>query len=702
MDKDGERFNPFPGLRSFEPHEDFLFFGREEQCNELLRRLRRTRFLAVVGTSGCGKSSLVKAGLLPALHGGFMAAAGSSWRVALLRPGSNPLGALAQILVDPDVCGPLVNGRGDEATLQATAETTLRRSTLGLVEFARQLQMPAEENLLIVVDQFEELFRFKDTVKSPRSADDAAAFVELLLQASRISKPSIYIVLTMRSDFLGDCAQFRDLPEAINNGQFLIPRMSRDQRRLAIEGPAAVGGAGMTPRLVQHLLNDLGDDPDQLPILQHALMRTWDKWLTSGKPQPDLPHYEAIGRMGTALSKHADEVFEELADDRRQMIAAKLFKAITNLGADNRGIRRPTRLDALCKVIDATEDEVIPVIDAFRRKGRSFVVPPLETNPILSSDSVVDISHESLMRIWDRLKKWVQAESQSAGIYRRLSETTVLHQDGKAGLWHDPDLQLALDWREQNRPNSAWAARYQPNFQLAMDFLDDSRRARDAEITQKEDERRRELQQAEELAEERAQRIEAQAQAAKRQNKMMVVVTIGLIIAISFAVIAFYQYKEAKKQKEFAIELKDIAIEKEEFARKQEDIAKAQASTSRSREMAAYAWLALDQDPTLSFRLAEAAIKEKPTLLARKAIMPPLTFPLYNFLGKHEGYVSSAVFSPDGKRIVTASDDRTARVWPAGYRDVLHAINVDQIRGVVRQLTDEELERYGFKDKNEQ
>jgi uncharacterized protein YxeA len=450
-----------------------------------------------------------------------------------------------------------------------------------------------------------------------------------------------------------------------------------------------------------------------------------------------LHHYEAIGRMGTALSKHADEVFEELADDRRQMIAEKLFKAITNLGPDNRGIRRPTRLDELCKVIDATEDEVIPVIDAFRRKGRSFVVPPLETNAKLRSDSVVDISHESLMRIWDRLKKWVQAESQSAGIYRRLSETAILYQGGKAGLWRDPDLQLALDWREQNLPNSAWATRYQPDFQSAMAFLEDSRTARDDEIAQKEENRRRELQKAKELAEERAQRIEAQEQAAKRQNKMMLVVTIGLIIAISLAVIAFYQYKEAKDQK-------DIAIKNEEFAKKQEKNAKAQTSTSRSRELAAYAILALEQDPTLSFRLAEAAIKEKPTLLARKTIMAPLTFPLHNFLGKHEGYVTStvfspdgkrivtassdrtarvwetetgnqlhvlkghedvlrsAVFSPDGKRIVTASDDRTARVWPAGYQEVLQAVNVDQIRGVVRQLTAEELERYGFDHKNEQ
>jgi hypothetical protein len=157
-----------------------------------------------------------------------------------------------------------------------------------------QQRLAADENLLLVVDQFEELFRFQ----SMSGGEEAAAFVNLLLEAARSRTASIYVVLTMRSDFLGDCAQFRDLPEAINDGQYLIPRMSRSQRRQAIVGPVAVGAAArgqpvaMTPRLVQCLLNDVGDNPDQLPVLQHALMRTWDTWAAAqanGVGPPDPP-----------------------------------------------------------------------------------------------------------------------------------------------------------------------------------------------------------------------------------------------------------------------------------------------------------------------------------------------------------------------------------------------------------------------------
>src|SRR6185295_4678759 len=329
--------NPFPGLRAFESSENYLFFGRDGQSEELLRRLKRTRFLAVVGGSGSGKSSLVRAGLLPALQGGLMASAGSDWRIAILRPGSDPIGNLARALTSSAVLG---SRDEKDADMQAVlAETTLRRSSLGLVELVSRARTKLDqqgqpllqdyENLLVVVDQFEELFRFKQLIEEENSKEDAAAFVKLLLEAVG-QKEKIYVVLTMRSDFLGDCSQFWELPEAINNGQYLIPRMTRDERREAISGPVAVGQGAISEPLVNQLLNDVGDNPDQLPILQHALMRTWEYWLAHpGNGNPiDIPDYNAIGGMAEALSRHADEAYAEL-NDRQQAIAEKLFKGLT-------------------------------------------------------------------------------------------------------------------------------------------------------------------------------------------------------------------------------------------------------------------------------------------------------------------------------------------------------------------------------------
>lgn len=502
--------NPFPGLRPFDFDESHLFFGRDGQSEQLIAKLARTRFLAVVGTSGSGKSSLVRAGFLPALQGGFMSSAGSSWRVATLRPGNDPIGNLAQALNEPDVFGSEV--QENRAIQTAIAESTLRRGSLGLVDAARQAVMSENENLLVVVDQFEEIFRFARVTEGQQYGNEAAAFIKLLLSAAGQRDVPIYVVLTMRSDYLGDCSQFWGLPEAINESQYLIPRLTRDQLREAITGPVAVGGGAITPRLVNRLLNDVGDNQDQLPVLQHLLMRAWAEWtdqkltikVKEGDQIVSRSHNElhegnaidlccadAVGGMAEALSRHADEAYSELPDDHHREVAEKLFKALTEKGADNREIRRPITLGEICAVTEARKSEVITVVETFRRPGRSFLMPPVSV--ALSAESLIDISHESLIRGWLRLKDWVDEEARSARIYRRLAETAVLYKEGNAGLWRDPDLQIALAWREQSKPNEIWARRYHPEFVAAQTFLDESCNARNAEVVLGESRRRKEI-----------------------------------------------------------------------------------------------------------------------------------------------------------------------------------------------------------------
>lgn len=166
------KLNPFPGLRPFEADESHLFFGRETATNDLLQKLQVNRFIAVVGTSGSGKSSLVRAGMLPDLYSGFMTKAGSRWRVAVLRPGDSPIRALAQSLAGAEVFGA---PESDREMQSAITEAVLRRGALGLIDVARQAKLPAEENLLIVVDQFEELFRLRYSDASVRLRDEPAA-----------------------------------------------------------------------------------------------------------------------------------------------------------------------------------------------------------------------------------------------------------------------------------------------------------------------------------------------------------------------------------------------------------------------------------------------------------------------------------------------------------------------------------------------
>jgi tetratricopeptide (TPR) repeat protein len=490
----GPRFNPFPGLRPFEADEDHLFFGREREIDELLRRLRTTRFLSVVGTSGSGKSSLIRSGLIPSLYSGGMARAGSGWRIAMLRPGEDPIGHLAAALSPPEILGsaePELAG-----TEHVLLEASLRRSTRGLVEAMRLARLRPDDNLLVVVDQFEELFRFRRSRQVENSRDDAIAFVKLLLEAVKQDRFPIYVVLTMRSDFIGDCMEYPGLAEAVNDGQYLVPRMGRDALRSAVTGPVAVGGGRITPRLVLRLLNDIGDDHDQLPVLQHALMRSWDRWVRREEPdQPlDVADYEDIGTLREALSIHAEEAYAETGAGRRRDIAERIFKALTDTFTDPRGVRRPTSVSELCAICEATEAEVIDLVNVFRRSGRSFLTP--SGSVPLSGRSIVDLSHESLMRCWDRLMAWANEERAAAAFYARLSQAAEWHAQGTAGFWRDPELELALRWKKETRPTAGWARRFDETFERAMAFLDRSEAARAAERAERQQQRRKKLRQA--------------------------------------------------------------------------------------------------------------------------------------------------------------------------------------------------------------
>lgn len=229
--------------------------------------------------------------------------------------------------------GVLYNGfKSEDFSLAEIIESGLRTSKLGLITAFEQARLGADVNLLVVADQFEELFRYHKVGASGSEAaygldEEAKAFVNLLLEVCEHTSLPVYVVLTMRSDFLGDCAQFFGLPEAINQGQYLVPRMSRDERRLAIVGPVGVGGAQIDPALATRLVNDVGDNPDQLSILQHALNRTWARWENQdGRQGPlELKHYEAIGTMAHALDQHAERAFAELDTERKQKICERIM-----------------------------------------------------------------------------------------------------------------------------------------------------------------------------------------------------------------------------------------------------------------------------------------------------------------------------------------------------------------------------------------
>ena len=361
-------------------------------------------------------------------------------------------------------------------------------------------------NLLILVDQFEELFRYQGLA----GREEAEAVVAVLLESARQDAVPIYIVLTMRSDFLGRCADFDGLAEAVSDAQYLCPRLSRDQIRAAIEGPAEVFGGKAEPRLVSRIVNDMGTDPDQLPLMQHALMRLWERArsLDTNAPQLRLDDYEAEGGIKGSLSRHADEILAEVTRGRpeRADTARRLFCLLTE-GEGENAVRRLARVSEALEVTGGPLGEIAAVADAFRAPGRSLLMPAAERP--LAPDTILDISHESLIRQWQELKDWVRGEAVSAEQYREIERRARRWAAGSAAFLDGTDLDGALAWREREHPTAPWAARYGGDFALVMRFLDESRARRDnADAERREQERR--IIVAEEAVE--RQRVEAQAE----------------------------------------------------------------------------------------------------------------------------------------------------------------------------------------------
>ena len=454
-----ELHRPYPGLRPFESNELPLFFGREAHVSRLIDILQRQRFLAVIGPSGAGKSSLVRAGLLPALALGWPGDV-SDWRIAELRPGDRPLRRLAEALLAPDVLGREFGAFGEEGSAEQPdasqaplIEAELRAGPQALASLVADAmrQRPGQPpfNLLVLVDQFEELFRYAEL--GANQGDEAELFVNLLLAPQQAGAPAaarVHVALTMRTDSLHECARFLDLPEAINHGQYLVPRLKPDELRRAIIEPARVFEGQVQDAVVQALLRDVHRAPDELPMLQHALSRMWDLASRRNDAHPCITPEDAdkAGGLNNALSRHANLIFESLSE-ADQALADALFRAITGQpDASTPDTRRPQRLDQISRFAGlkpALWPQFEPVLRAFAAEGANF----LHFAEPLAADTVVDISHEALIRQWDRLRALVDWEAALAAQYRRWRDRSEHRRREGGELLTRADLTAALAWR---------------------------------------------------------------------------------------------------------------------------------------------------------------------------------------------------------------------------------------------------------------
>ena len=381
---------PFRGLIPFDIDDAIFFNGRDNEIEELLVRLSGSSFLTVIEDSGSGKSSVIRAGLIPALHRGRFHDGRtwvSSWRAAIFRPGENPFRSLVEGMID---LSPGLSP-ADRLDFLMRFEGPLSRGQLDIRSGLTAL-VPRGEAILIVVDQFEELFTLN------RNSADRMQFIDTLLNAAREQNDrTLKIVIALRADFYSHCWEHKDLPAHIASNQLAVNRMSNPQLRQLIEKPLAIAGGTVQPGLLEVLLREVADEPGKLPLLEHTLLALWEN-----RDGQVLTHqaYTEMGRLSGALRNHAERSYSRLKNDTARETAKKILLRLVQPGEGSEDTRRRARKADLLAIGSnvSTAAEVLESLVSAR------LVVLTSDSAGTKTEELADLAHESLIKEWPRLR----------------------------------------------------------------------------------------------------------------------------------------------------------------------------------------------------------------------------------------------------------------------------------------------------------
>jgi WD40 repeat protein len=521
-----ERICPYPGLRPFNEEESIFFKGREEHIDKIISQLQEKKFLMVTGASGDGKSSIIYAGLIPRSRAGFFKTQYNNWLVVDFRPERAPLTNLASAL-NEHLHFSNVNDLEDELSYGFSSLIKVYKESAFYVDKNADTYINANDetkqqlknkgaNLLILADQFEELFTNAENFSNGKPSLQAITLINLIIETTKIAEQEnlpVYIVCTMRSDYIGDCAAFKGLPEIIVYSQFFVPRLKRQEIHRAIIEPARLSGNKINNRLVERLINELGDGLDQLPILQHALNRIWKSHMDDEASEMDIIHYAKVGglegsllpeenkkaflewyaqqslykqkilelaSLTNVLNAHARELFEmsvaycrnhikqDISKADAQEILQKIFTCLTKIN-DGRAVRNRISVMEIKQIVGNNIDNSLieGLINLYRTPENTLVKPFISDNNkatlYLKDDDVLDITHESLIRNWTELITWTKQDNENVLVindFKKQLERWEQKERSSDYLLTAGSLSYFNTWFKSIDPNPHLIAKY--------------------------------------------------------------------------------------------------------------------------------------------------------------------------------------------------------------------------------------------------
>lgn len=631
--------NPYKGLRAFQEADADDFFGREALVEQLLRRLGEaevgSRFLAVVGPSGSGKSSTVKAGVIPALRRGALPTS-DQWYTLEIVPGTHPFEELEAALLRVAINPP------------ASLLEVFREDERGLTRAIKRILPGSNDELLLIIDQFEELF----TMVNDES--ERAHFLKSILAAASDERSRLRIIVTLRADFYDRPLLYPEFGELIRKRTEIVLPLSAEELTRAIASPAERVGLKLEAGLAATIVAEIGEQPGALPLLQYALSELFER--RSGRTLT-LQAYHESGKVLGALARRADELYEALNDTGKQA-ARQLFLRLVTPGEGAEDTRRRVQQSEI-----SGGDAVQNVIESFGKyRLLTFDRDPMTRVP------TIEVAHEALIRQWGRLRGWIDESRESVRLQRRL--TTA-----------------ADEWFNANRETSFLLSGSRleqfESWSKETDLMLSEREAEylAASITE------REKRQAEEEARQANERL-LELRSRQRLRALVAVMLVATIIALGLTGFAFSQQQIAQQNADMAATAQEVALNEADKAATAAAVAELSAAESRSLALASGAQLALSGDNTdLAIALAlEANRGGQPTIQTQRTLANAAYAPgTRRIFAGHNDRVLSVAFSPDGATALSASTDHTLILWNVatgemirrfeGHRDWVRAVN---------------------------
>lgn len=491
--------SPYKGLRKFEPEDKDLFFGRDQFLTGLVNELEQTKLVLLLGASGSGKSSVVRAGLIPWLTQKY----GSSRLVNLtFTPDINPFESFYASLV---------------SKFKQTSAQIAREAKSGtLTEVVTRLKKP-DEYWFIFIDQFEELFTTSQNDKRDQ-------FIASLVKLSQAKADSVKIMATMRADFLDKLDPYSALEQVTRKHRPMITAMEPNELRLAIEQPAAHHGVVFESELIEEIIKDIQGQAGYLPLLQYTLNLLWETQTQIGSINDrtlKISNYRSLGGVRGALQKHVEEVYQALSNPE-QLAAQRIFLKLVDIGGDEESGTewKPVRKRAnQSRFSNQLEQQVLNQLI-----NQNLLV---SDRPYQSQESTIEIAHEILLTSWTQLNTWIGKNRTEIALRNRLNDDVERWKAKKSDdeLWSGSKLEQVIEKRKDpafNEILGGFSAE-------ANQFIDTSVAKRD-----------------------------------RQRRKIITILSIFSTVALTTALIAFYFYLEAARQKVNA-ELKSLSLTSEKL-----------------------------------------------------------------------------------------------------------------------------------------